>query len=554
VYEEPTQDFRIRQETEEDRRHAEAFQNKTSLTDVDNIEASARYNVFGSVKDDSETWRDARQQMQQLFRLLIRPIDETHLPVIRQQYQGIITACNDYLNAHKGFRWTSVGRKRKQMMQDARDLAIVENNGIVEALALRRQSGVTGGNWTDLIADIRTEKVDLTGVHTDITGAQTSEVLVWGEENERTFFKDREILLPLDQQVQNKLLRNGPESGAYKSHASKLSKLLRIKESREKLFTYMIGGLNVEDDFAQKKNYLNLMYLRFLQDPIGDARLRDELAQDFTQNADALTEPLFDSFISIVKLTTRATMTEVAGIADGTELITRNTATSRMADLLGTGGSVARSRPVEVTIGNVHRIGNGMLQAKGTDYDHLDDEVKTALKTCPEFLCELTKLQMLDFICGQIDRHTGNYFVDAEMVGEGTERHLVFRSVTGIDNDLSFGTLRMDGNVAVEQLEQLIDTNGELKLPYVDRDLCDSILALTPEIVACRFCDILSVQEMSALMYRVRKLYTAIARLPEERKLSPEDWAEKMHEPDLAARYKAVRGTHRGSGFYKVIS
>ena len=48
---------------------------------------------------------------------------------------------------------------------------------------------------------------------------------------------------------------------------------------------------------------------------------------------------------------------------------------------------------------------------------------------------ELTKLQLLDQLTGQGDRHRGNYFVDIQ--GSGNK---VTVKVTGIDNDLCFGS------------------------------------------------------------------------------------------------------------------
>jgi hypothetical protein len=520
-YQEPTQDLRNLQETEHERRHAEELQDQTSVSGVEDIAASARYNILGSAKDDSETWRDARQRMQDLFRLLNSDIDTVPVTAVRQQYQAVIKSCDDYLNAHKGFRWTSVGRKRKQMMQDARDLAVVENSGIVEALSARRASGVTGGRWTELVANIRTEKVDLAGVHTDVTGGQTSEVLTWGPAGQRTFFKDKEMILTLNQYIENSLAAFEATSDVAKDYTAKLQMLPPLNADSINTITMMVSNVMQQTELSEKRRFFTDNYAILLRELRCTPELINELTHTFEQNDNILTGPLFDFFVSISKNYVKGIVADKAGISIGSELSCRNTATSRMADLLGVSGIVARSRTIEVIQGEKRRIGNGMKQAKGTDFDHLDPELQEALEICPAYLHELNKLKILDYICGQIDRHTGNYFVDAEMIGEGEERHLVFRSITGIDNDLAFGTLHIDEPSGVKQLEQLVDSRGNFMLQTADRDLCESILALTPEVVAYHFCDLLSTQELSALMYRVKKLYTAVSRLSEDRKVPP---------------------------------
>jgi hypothetical protein len=58
----------------------------------------------------------------------------------------------------------------------------------------------------------------------------------------------------------------------------------------------------------------------------------------------------------------------------------------------------------------------------------------------------LLKLQVLDWICGQVDRHAGNYFINE--TGE----------VTGIDQDCSFGVNSVPKDVDVRQQPHLIGT------------------------------------------------------------------------------------------------
>ncbi|MBK7542629.1 MAG: hypothetical protein IPI57_12790 [Candidatus Competibacteraceae bacterium] len=52
---------------------------------------------------------------------------------------------------------------------------------------------------------------------------------------------------------------------------------------------------------------------------------------------------------------------------------------------------------------------------------------------------ELTKLQWLDGLTAQVDRHPGNYFIETYADGGG-------KRVVGIDNDMSFGKRITDPN------------------------------------------------------------------------------------------------------------
>lgn len=102
---------------------------------------------------------------------------------------------------------------------------------------------------------------------------------------------------------------------------------------------------------------------------------------------------------------------------------------------------------------------------------------------------ELSNLEWLDGLCGQIDRHAGNYLIDAALDGSIT--------VTGIDNDLSFGSIIKQlpakdsagklSKKAISDLPKLIDSNLQRRIVALDfdRDLKSTLLTLLkPEEVA----------------------------------------------------------------------
>lgn len=84
----------------------------------------------------------------------------------------------------------------------------------------------------------------------------------------------------------------------------------------------------------------------------------------------------------------------------------RNVATSRMASLLGLEELIAKSQTVDITDEATGRLirGNLMDQAEEIGYaDAGEDMIKG--KVTSSFLRDVTNLQVLDVLCGQLDRH-----------------------------------------------------------------------------------------------------------------------------------------------------
>lgn len=133
--------------------------------------------------------------------------------------------------------------------------------------------------------------------------------------------------------------------------------------------------------------------------------------------------------------------TAMLNMKEGERIDSRNSAMSAVADLLGVSNLVARSRNMRFrdSKGNILE-GTFMDMGSGVDLANKlsDKSVKVAEKPFEgagkEGLRQLCDLQVLDYICGNIDRHGGNVLYqfdkDGKLVG-----------VQGIDNDSSFTRL-----------------------------------------------------------------------------------------------------------------
>lgn len=215
----------------------------------------------------------------------------------------------------------------------------------------------------------------------------------------------------------------------------------------------------------------------------------------------------------------------------------RNVATSRLANALGIGDVVVQSELATLQ-GSGESPMSGILMQKAPGKSALDaldeDYGEEALDTAnprtifrklqstvsdvrrlfsPQFLHTLTNLQVLDALAGQEDRHTGNYFVERTSSGQ-------LGAVHGIDNEMAFGldtfhTL-VEGSPEPDRMGNFgfnfLTSDGEIRLPYMDKQLADRIMALTPQDLQLLLGDVLEKPYLDALCTRVREAQAAIAR------------------------------------------
>lgn len=174
-----------------------------------------------------------------------------------------------------------------------------------------------------------------------------------------------------------------------------------------------------------------------------------------------------------------------------------------------------------------HTVQVGSLAPKAgggaiIDYNLVDDQSQhpgtndTIRRDDPVLLSKLSALNMLDFIAGQIDRHQGNYMIQVDNSGNVT-------GITGIDNDMSFGT--RDPQELAEQ--------GGRELPriglYFDSDMAQRILNLDPNLVSMALGDLLTQQEIAMTIARLNILQEHLAQAQSDGKLlQPNQWVQAL--------------------------
>ena len=245
-----------------------------------------------------------------------------------------------------------------------------------------------------------------------------------------------------------------------------------------------------------------------------DSRVSELSKKDFSDEGIEAATYLINRMLQLNKTVVKGYVKHI-GIVDegGTANMTRrNVATSRIADLLGLGKLVAKSRTVEIhdeATGKTIR-GNLMDQAEGEEYGKIKDKLKNS-EIASGFMRDLTNLQVLDALCGQVDRNTGNMLYKTD--------NGKLSGVQAIDNDASFGTNTdvLSATVGDYKDARVFDVeSGEMVVPYMDDELAQRIENLDSEVVRYVLADLLKEEEIQAFIQRLDKMKEGIQKARKE--------------------------------------
>ncbi len=145
----------------------------------------------------------------------------------------------------------------------------------------------------------------------------------------------------------------------------------------------------------------------------------------------------------------------------------------------------------------------------------------------------LSKLTIIDALCGQVDRHPGNWFVQTDGAG-----HVV--GVVGIDNDLAFPeqAKRKKGNRTLNNWEDVTDAYRAYPGVgvYFDWEMAEMVLALQPADLAAVVADLLPDAAVTVLLARLGSLQAQILQAKTaHRLLTPAQWGANVNPAGAGA-------------------
>lgn len=184
---------------------------------------------------------------------------------------------------------------------------------------------------------------------------------------------------------------------------------------------------------------------------------------------------------------------------EGDRLDNRNTAMSRVASLLGVSSLLARSDNMKLIDENGQTI-EGTFMDYGNGIDLLGHPRSLAAISSDPFddpeankttFRQLADMQVLDFLCLNVDRHMGNMVYQIDEFGRVC-------GLQGIDNDSSFG-------------RRMHDLNDVKDLQVISESMAKKILNLKPEMLQFSLRGLgLDEKEIETSTLRLMQLQTAI--------------------------------------------
>ena len=196
---------------------------------------------------------------------------------------------------------------------------------------------------------------------------------------------------------------------------------------------------------------------------------------------------------------------EWLGLQPGENIDGRNSAMSSVANLLGVNDLIAKSKQLAVKMPNGEfQTGTFMEFVEGKDLNQLDgiDEMRIAPLEAyegKEAKIQLANLQVLDYVCGNVDRHLGNILYKFD-----PETHKLI-GVKGIDNDASFLKRRLQPGNGVGQL------CGIRQMRVIDQDMAEKLLAIDEGMLTATLHGYgLNKEEVASAYDRLHNLQEAV--------------------------------------------
>lgn len=372
--------------------------------------------------------------------------------------------------------------------------------------------------WTDLLFEAQQERrEDVTGQHTDVTGANLSKVITFGDGDDKQFFKAEEKTMDILQ--------------AYSAAVNAQPGLSPVQKTVFGSFSYLDSLAKAEKNYgkycAEKEGVPG-----FVAPTLEVYFLSDEaLKKVGIFEPPTLRKILYDILIETKKHLSTTKNAEMIGIAGGEDLTGRNVATTKLSELFGMSKLLVRSefRTLQTDTGSSH--GYVMGKAKGVDYSGLPklahDEADSYTG---EFQRQLVMLQVFDNVIGQADRHLNNIFYDISV--DRTTGKMIYSGLTGIDNDICGGTDFALDSRRGHQLGCVKDAGAEdpvLRLPCMDAGLYSQLMAVTPEVLRANMTGLMSPRYVEAMVERFQIVRTAAENSAAE---AEKHGRKFLYEPD----------------------
>ncbi|MBQ1547238.1 MAG: hypothetical protein IIZ61_02485, partial [Lachnospiraceae bacterium] len=451
--------------------------------------------------------------------------------IILDSYQDVIDNCKKYIeteSANKKKDKTGI-RKRKMELVSAIQR---ECEGEMSAFSLTKEVlNIEGyadeAKWTDVLYGIRAESISEKDSHITKMGAGASVIYRVEDEYETSYVKEEEHLIT-DESI-SLYLEAYRNSGAPEAELVADFLLGEIKKRGEK-FLDLVGAVyrgafdsietrvkkgvlredgESDEDYKARKRAIETKY-RPLNITLG--YYRSNMPKSVVSFVEKHQEAFADFTLYYYKKENERSVAFESGIEVGAVMSSRNVSTSRIAQRLHMTDMVAKSKTIMMKKDNGQIVrANSMEGVETMSMADLQEHCRfhgITIKMSGKSIRQLYSLQMMDVICGQTDRHTGNYNVFYEQTDD---KHITVTSIKAIDNDMAFGHRHMDTIASRKRLRGVVDEKGILTVPFLDKEFYDSLMAYDEETAEHDQIDLRTPEEIEALKTRLRLLKKALS-------------------------------------------
>ncbi len=483
------------------------------------------------------------------LRAFEKEIFETGI-LISEYYRKLTDSCNKALDIAKLDEMTR--KDIAAIRDDALHMGKVFANGIADFLEENNPDSNT--TWQEALARKCSVIPQLRDTDVEKMGQGTSIVYKLEKDGETKYFKKDELMAKGPREAWTTVLKDARESRFYKKEYE--DRLRKIEAALDKeLQSVKEAKTDKEKHDREARFFRDVLYALSNQ---GEHLLQNahSLDKKYAEKHPFLkvlqkvkTNSNFGNFMDEVldeyykRANSYYLATDCAHIQAGKNLSNRNVATYRMASMLGISRLVVRSDTADVYDGKERIQGMMMAEAQGKEaFIHKqDNELTYSL----EAVSELLTMQVFDYICGQIDRNTGNYFLK--------EKNGELINLQMIDNDMAMGNLMPEDIKG--RLQRLLPPDAKIirALPEDVKNRIKEISRLGVGYLKVFLGDILDTDELKAAQARLDVVAGMI--LEDEKALkdlvpAPEDvqsldeqemvqWreAELSNRPDLKEVY-----------------
>ena len=263
-----------------------------------------------------------------------------------------------------------------------------------------------------------------------------------------------------------------------------------------------MGRNSIHSSNPQKKETAYLMIAKVLcaikGNKNGLSEVRDMLKQDKHAK---LAEDLQNLLKDCEHLNSQKEIHSIAGVQENSRIDQRNVAMSEVAALLGMPGIVAKATSMNIIQDGQVTEGTFMEKAEGEDISRLTKSSMMLQATeesfnHPDGLKQLANLQVLDYICGNVDRHHANMMYQFKK----ENGKVVLTGVCGFDNDSSFGTKAFTSEYEGKNITPLP------AIKNITQSCYEAIKNISLDTLRVVLADKLSVAELDAVCHRAALL------------------------------------------------